>query len=183
VVFLGYLGHAVLPSVAVLYVGYRYGWDTKAVGFMLAGAGVTAMIVQGLLMRPLIARFGERKTLLTGLLSGALGFAVYGVATEGWIYCAGIPVMAFWGLAGPSAQAFMSRRVSSSEQGQLQGAIAGLSGIAGLIGPGLFTQAFALFIGAQAGWHLPGAPFLLASFLLFVGIAIAWRATRVTRET
>jgi MFS transporter, DHA1 family, tetracycline resistance protein len=182
VVFLGYLGHAVLPSVAVLYVGYRYEWDTKAVGFMLAGAGVTAMIVQGLLMRPLTARFGERKTLLAGLLSGALGFAVYGVATDGWIYCAGIPIMAFWGLAGPSAQAFMSRRVSSSEQGQLQGAIAGLSGIAGLIGPGLFTQAFALFIGAQASWHLPGAPFLLASVLLFVGMAIAWRATRVTRE-
>jgi MFS transporter, DHA1 family, tetracycline resistance protein len=181
VVFLGYLGHAVLPSVAVLYVGYRYEWDTKAVGFMLAGAGLTAMIVQGLLMRPLTARFGERKTLLTGLLSGALGFAVYGAATDGWIYCAGIPIMAFWGLAGPSAQAFMSRRVSSSEQGQLQGAIAGLSGIAGLIGPGLFTQAFALFIGTQASWHLPGAPFLLASVLLFVGMAIAWRATRTTR--
>jgi DHA1 family tetracycline resistance protein-like MFS transporter len=179
VVFLGYLGHAVLPSVAVLYVGYRYEWDTKAVGFMLAGAGVSAMIVQGLLMRPLTARFGERKTLLAGLLSGALGFAVYGMATDGWIYCAGIPIMAFWGLAGPSAQSFMSRRVSSSEQGQLQGAIAGLSGIAGLIGPGLFTQAFALFIGAQASWHLPGAPFLLASLLLFVGMAIAWRATRV----
>ena len=179
VVFLGYLGHAVLPSVAVLYVGYRYGWDTKAVGFMLAGAGVSALIVQGLLMRPLTARFGERKTLLAGLLSGALGFAVYGVATDGWIYCAGIPIMAFWGLAGPSAQSFMSRRVSSSEQGQLQGAIGGLSGIAGLIGPGLFTQTFALFIGAQASWHLPGAPFLLASLLLFVGMAIAWRATRV----
>lgn len=179
VVFLGYLGHAVLPSVAVLYVGYRYGWDTKAVGFMLAGAGVSALIVQGLLMRPLTARFGERKTLLAGLLSGALGFAVYGVATDGWIYCAGIPVMAFWGLAGPSAQSFMSRRVSSSEQGQLQGAIGGLSGIAGLIGPGLFTQTFALFIGAQASWHFPGAPFLLASLLLFVGMAIAWRATRV----
>ncbi len=178
VAFLGYLGHAVLPSVAVLYVGYRYEWDTKAVGFMLAGAGVSALIVQGLLMRPLTARFGERKTLLAGLLSGALGFAVYGVATDGWIYCAGIPIMAFWGFAGPSAQSFMSRRVSSSEQGQLQGAIAGLSGIAGLIGPGLFTQTFALFIGAQASWHLPGAPFLLASLLLFVGMAIAWRATR-----
>jgi DHA1 family tetracycline resistance protein-like MFS transporter len=179
VVFLGYLGHAVLPSVAVLYVGYRYEWDTKAVGFMLAGAGVSALIVQGLLMRPLTARFGERKTLLAGLLSGALGFAVYGVATDGWIYCTGIPIMAFWGLAGPSAQSFMSRRVSSSEQGQLQGAIAGLSGIAGLIGPGLFTQTFALFIGAQASWRLPGAPFLLASLLSFVGMAIAWRATRV----
>jgi MFS transporter, DHA1 family, tetracycline resistance protein len=178
VAFLNYLAHAVLPSTAVLYVGYRYGWGSTAVGFMLAAAGINAMIVQGLLMKPLTARFGERKTLLTGLCCGAIGFCVYGFAPDGWIYCAGIPIMAFWGLAGPSAQGFMTRRVSASEQGQLQGAIAGLSGIAGLIGPGLFTQTFALFIGPRAGWHLPGAPFLLASLLLLLGMALAWRATR-----
>jgi DHA1 family tetracycline resistance protein-like MFS transporter len=182
VVFLGYLAHAVLPSVAVLYVGYRYGWDTTAVGFMLAGAGVGAMIVQGALIKPITARLGERKTLLMGLGCGAFGFSVYGFAASGWIYCAGIPIMAFWGLAGPSAQFFMTRRVSSSEQGQLQGAIAGLSGIAGLIGPSLFTQTFAFFIGAGSGLstpvHLPGAPFLLASLLLLLGMAIAWLATK-----
>lgn len=180
VVFLSHLAHTVLTSVLVLYVGYRYEWDAKAVGFMLTGVGVGAIIVQGLLMRPLVARFGERTTLLAGLLSGAVAFAVYGTATNGWIYCAGIPIMAFWGLAGPSAQAFMSRRVSSSEQGQLQGAIAGLTGIASLIGPALFTQTFALFIGTQTSWHLPGAPFFLASLLLLVGMAIAWRATRAS---
>ncbi|MBH0178433.1 MAG: TCR/Tet family MFS transporter [Nitrospira sp.] len=180
VVFLGHLAHTALTSVLVLYMGYRYEWDAKAVGFMLTGVGVGAMIVQGLLMRPLIARFGERTTLLAGLLSGAVAFAIYGTATNGWIYCAGIPIMAFWGLAGPSAQAFMSRRVSSSEQGQLQGAIAGLTGIASLIGPALFTQTFALFIGTQTSWHLPGAPFLLASLSLLVGMAIAWRATRAS---
>ncbi len=181
VVFLGYLAHAVLPSTAVLYVSYRYGWDTKAIGFMLAGAGISAMIVQGVLIKSITARFGERKTLLAGLFSGAVGFAVYGLAINGWIYCAGIPVMAFWGLAGPSAQAFMTRRVSSSEQGQLQGAIAGLSGIAGLIGPGLFTQTFAFFIQSNSVYstslHFPGAPFLLASLLLLLGMVIAWRAT------
>ncbi|HSB44997.1 MAG TPA: TCR/Tet family MFS transporter [Nitrospira sp.] len=182
VAFLNYLAHAVLPSTAVLYVGYRYGWGSTAVGFMLAAAGINAMIVQGLLMKPLTARFGERKTLLAGLCCGAIGFCVYGVATDGWIYCAGIPIMAFWGLAGPSAQGLMTNRVSASEQGQLQGAIAGLSGIAGLIGPGLFTQTFALFIGPRAGWHLPGAPFLLASFLLLLGMALAWRATRGGHE-
>lgn len=182
VAFLGYLAHAVLPSTAVLYVGYRYGWGSTAVGFMLAAAGINAMIVQGLLMKPLTARFGERKTLLAGLCCGAIGFCVYGFATDGLIYCAGIPIMAFWGLAGPSAQGLMANRVSASEQGQLQGAIAGLSGIASLIGPGLFTQTFALFIGPRAGWHLPGAPFLLASLLLLLGMALAWRATRGGRE-
>jgi len=34
----------------------------------------------------------------TGLfLSGAAGFFTYGVAPEGWMFCLGIPIMAFWG--------------------------------------------------------------------------------------
>ncbi|MEZ4283590.1 MAG: hypothetical protein R3B08_02605 [Nitrospira sp.] len=40
------LAHAVLLSVAVLYLGYRYGWGPSAVGFTLAGVGVCAMTVQ-----------------------------------------------------------------------------------------------------------------------------------------
>ena len=47
VAFFGYLAHAVLPNVSVLYMGYRYGWGTAAVGLTLAGVGVAAMIVQG----------------------------------------------------------------------------------------------------------------------------------------
>jgi MFS transporter, DHA1 family, tetracycline resistance protein len=71
----------------------------------------------------------------------------------------------------------MSRRVSRAEQGQLQGAIASINGVTGMIGPGLFTQVFAFFIGAGAGWHMPGAPFLLASLFLISAAAIAWRTT------
>ena len=176
--FLMNLAHVVLPSIAVLYMGYRYGWGSTAVGLTLAAVGMCAMIVQGGLVKIVTAKWGERRTLLTGLLCGAVGFAIYGLASKGWIYCLGIPIMAFWGLAGPAMQALMTRRVSLSEQGQLQGAIASLTGIAGLVGPSLFTQTFALFIGAQADWHLPGAPFLLASLLLLLGTTIAWRSTK-----
>lgn len=177
VAFLQYLSHLVLPSVAVLYLGYRYGWGPTAVGFTLAAVGVCAMIVQGVLVKPLTARFGERATLLTGLLCGVIGFSIYGLAPNAVVYCVGIPVMAFWGLVGPSAQSLMTRRVSAFEQGQLQGAIASLAGIAGLIGPGLFTLTFAMFIGTFADWHLPGAPFLLAALQLLLGMVLAWRAT------
>ena len=176
--FLMNLAHVVLPSVAVLYMGYRYGWGSTAVGLTLAAVGMCAMIVQGGLVKIVTAKWGERRTLLTGLLCGAVGFAIYGLASKGWIYCLGIPIMAFWGLAGPAMQALMTRRVSLSEQGQLQGAIASLTGIAGLVGPSLFTQTFALFIGAQVDWHLPGAPFLLASLLVLLGTTIAWRSTK-----
>ena len=182
VAFLGYLAHAVLPSTSVLYMGYRYGWGTAAVGLMMAGVGLAAMIVQGGLIRPITSRFGERATLLAGSLSGGAGFFIYGVAPEGWIFCLGIPIMAFWGLSGPATQALMSRRVRLSEQGQLQGAIASINGVAGLLGPTLFTEVFAYFIGPGAGGHLPGAPFLLASLLLISAGAIAWRTTDSSRQ-
>jgi DHA1 family tetracycline resistance protein-like MFS transporter len=182
VAFFGYLAHAVLPSVSVLYMGYRYGWGTALVGLTLAGVGVAAMIVQGGLIRPITKRLGERTTLLMGLICGAIGFFIYCVATEGWIFWLGIPVMAFWGLAGPATQALMTRRVSSSEQGQLQGAIASINGLTGLIGPALFTQSFAHFIGPKAAWDLPGAPFLLAALMLLSAAAIAWRATHPGRS-
>jgi DHA1 family tetracycline resistance protein-like MFS transporter len=189
VAFFGYLAHAVLPSVSVLYMGYRYGWGPASVGLMMAGVGLAAMIVQGGLIRPITGRIGERRTLLLGLSCGAFGFSVYGIAPEGWIFCLGIPVMAFWGLAGPANQALMTRHISSSEQGQLQGAIAGINSMTGMIGPTLFTQTFAFFIGSNPSLspqhsalstsvEFPGAPFVLASLMLLSAAAIAWRTTK-----
>jgi DHA1 family tetracycline resistance protein-like MFS transporter len=68
-----------------------------AVGLMMAGAGVASMIVQDGLIRPITAHFGERATLLAGSLSGGIGFFIYGMATQGWIFCIGIPIMALGG--------------------------------------------------------------------------------------
>lgn len=44
-----------------------------------------------------------------------------------------------------------------------------------MLGPFLFTLTFAYFIGAKAPLQLPGAPFLLASVLLLMALAIAMR--------
>lgn len=171
--FLTQLAHVVLPSVTVLYMGYRYGWNEMQVGLMLAGVGVCSMIVQGGLIKPIVGRIGERRALAAGLLFGAVGFAIYGLASRGSIFLIGIPVMALWGLAGASGQALMTRRVSATEQGQLQGALQSITAIAGLFGPSIFTQAFARLIGP-----MPGAPFMLASAMLLAATAIGWAATR-----
>ena len=176
--FVGYIAHEVLPSTFVLYAGYRYGWDARAVGLTLAAVGVSSAIVQAGLVRPVVRLLGERRALLLGLGFGAAGLALYGTARTGREFCAGIPVMALWGLSWPAAQGLMTRRVSGSDQGRLQGSINSLRGIAGLIGPGLFTLTFAGFIGGRAP-HLPGAPFLLAALLLATALGLAWRATRL----
>src|SRR5262249_38061519 len=78
--FLGQPAHAVLPSVPVLYMGYRYGWDERTVGLVMAGVGICSMLVQGALIGPVVRRFGERAALIVGLLFGTAGFATYGVA-------------------------------------------------------------------------------------------------------
>jgi DHA1 family tetracycline resistance protein-like MFS transporter len=72
----------------------------------------------------------------------------------------------------------MSKRVRPNEQGQLQGALMSLFGVAGMIGPLVFTQVFAVAIAPARAVQLPGAPYWLASALLAGSLMIAWNVTR-----
>jgi DHA1 family tetracycline resistance protein-like MFS transporter len=176
--FLGLVAHAVLPTVFVLYAGYRYGWDERMVGLVLAVVGLCSLIVQTTLVGPMVARVGERAALLIGLACGTVGFAIFGLAPTGGSFMVGIPVMALWGLSNPAAQGLMSRHVAPSEQGRLQGANASVQGIASLVGPGLFSLTFTYFIAAGRAVPLPGAPFVLAAVLLAAAMAVAFATTR-----
>ena len=175
--FIYWLAHQVLPSVFVLYTSFRYNWNERTMGLSLAVVGVLNIIVQAGLVKPIVARFGERLSLFTGLFCGGVGFAIYGLAPVGIVFLSAMPVFAFMGLFGPSSQGLMTRHVGPSEQGQLQGANSSLMGITGLIGPGLFTLTFASFIGTRRDWGLPGAPFLLAALLMAIALVLAWRVT------
>ena len=175
--FLYYLAHMSLPSVFVLYADYRYGWDARAVGYTLAAVGVASAVVQGGLVGPAVARLGERRALVLGLLCGALGFTVYGLAPTGRLFLVGVPIMAIWGLYGPSAQSLMTRRVGTAEQGQLQGALSSITGIANMIAPTLFSLVFAGALSTFREWRLPGAPFLVAASCLLVATGLGLRAT------
>jgi len=176
--FLSMLAHAVLPIISVLYLNYKYGWDERAVGFLVAIVGVCSMVVQGALIGPSIKWLGERKALVGGLLLGAGGFFVYAIAPTGLLFLMGIPLQALWGIANPASRALMSRYVGPDEQGQLQGANASVQGIASMIGPGLFSLSFACAIKPELGFNLPGTPFALAGLLLLAAAVIAWKVTR-----
>jgi DHA1 family tetracycline resistance protein-like MFS transporter len=176
--FLYNLAHQSLAAVFVLYTSLRYDWTTTDVGWALTGVGVGFAIVQGGLVGPLVGYFGERRTLVAGLVLGAAGLSIYGLAGTGRMFALGIPVMAMWGLYGPSAQGLMTRRVDQSEQGRLQGALSSVSGITGIVGPGLFAFTFAASIDPRRTWHAPGAAFLLASVLLLTAAGIGYQLTR-----
>jgi DHA1 family tetracycline resistance protein-like MFS transporter len=178
VLFLSYLTQQSLMNTWVLYLDDRYHWTNQAVGLSLGLVGICSAIVGGGLMKPLVRRLGDRKTLLLGISIGWIGFAIYGLAPTGAIFLMGIPVMSLWGLCGPTAQGLMTHHVQSNEQGQLQGAVQCIRGLTALIGPGMFTLVYAAAIRPGSKLHLPGAPFLLAAAILLSALPLALMVTK-----
>ena len=176
--FLNSVAHAALPTVTVLYMTFRYGWNESMIGITMAIIGGCTMVVQGFLIQKFVTRFGERAALYVGLAFGVAGFAGFGLAPTGQWFWAAIPVLALWGLAGAAILALMSRRVSATEQGQLQGANASLVGVANMIGPVIFATAYARAIGPEHGFNLPGAPFLVAAAILVIALFVGMYVTR-----
>ena len=175
--FLTQLANCVFNSVWVLYVMRRYGWSSLQVGVSLAVAGLSVAAVQMGLTKRVVARLGERRALMLGLFLGGTGQCLCGLAGKGWLFLLAIPVLCLWGFAGPSSQSLMSRRVGADEQGRLQGANASVSGVAALIGPGLFSAVFTVAL-TQPDVSLIGAPFILAGLILYAALITAWRVTR-----
>jgi DHA1 family tetracycline resistance protein-like MFS transporter len=172
--FLGLIAQNALPTIAVLYAINEFQFSMTDLAWMLGGVGAGSALVGGVLTGPVVRRLGERRALILGLASGVVGFAVMGLAHTATMFLIAIPILALRGFADPALTAMMSHKVQPNEQGQLQGATSSLLGIAGLFGPTLYTESYALFASPRAGWHVPGAPFLIAAALLGVAAWSAW---------
>lgn len=176
VLLLSYTAQQVFGTVYVLYADYRYHWSSMTVGFSLMVVGLFSVLMGGGVVRPFVKRFGERVALLFGLGFGVLGFFMFGYSSGGLLFWFGIPIMNLWTLAGPAAQGMMTHHVSSSEQGQLQGAVSSMRGISGLIGPSLYTAVFAF--GIRPIVNVPGAPFYVAAALVGLAFLLGNAVTR-----
>ena len=83
--------------------------------------GIGSVIVQGGLVRPVVARIGDRRALFTGLVFGTLGFACWGLAPTGILFLAAIPLGSLMGFYGPAAQGLMTHRVERVRAGTAPG--------------------------------------------------------------
>lgn len=176
--FLFQLAHNVLPSVFVLYMGFRYNWSVQVIGLTLMASGVAGILLQALVVGRVVRAVGERGALLIGLVAGCIGFLIYALAPTGWLYMCGLPIFALSGLIQPGLQALMTRRVAPHEQGQLQGANSAMMGIASIIGPVLYLAPFAWALRHDATLHLPGLPILIAGALMAMATVLALRFAR-----
>ncbi|MBB6468314.1 DHA1 family tetracycline resistance protein-like MFS transporter [Aminobacter lissarensis] len=178
VTFLLHFAHHVFSAVFVLYAAYRYNWHAWEVGTLLAMVGVLDMIVQGLIVGPVVKRFGDRATMVFGLFAGAFGIACMGLAPSGFWFSLAIIPNALWGLAMPTTQSLMTQRVSEFEQGQLQGANMSVASIAGVASPLFFGAVYAWTVRDGTPMPYPGLAFYLAAAVLLGAALLGWVVAR-----
>jgi DHA1 family tetracycline resistance protein-like MFS transporter len=167
--------HAVQSTWSYYGIGKLH-WDEKMVGYSLAFVGFMIALVQGGLIRIILPKLGQERSLYTGLFLYSIGMVLFAFASNTWMmflftffYCLG-------GIAGPAIQGIISSHVPANEQGELQGALTSLMSATSIIGPPLMTTLFARFTSASAPVYFPGAPFIMGAILLLASAILAYRS-------
>ncbi len=168
VYFFYQISNMVYPAVWAYYTSASFEWSPGMIGVSLAVYGIATAVTQGFLIRRIIGRFGERRTVYFGLLYNACTLLAIGFVTNGWLLLALTPLAALGAVVAPALQAVMSGRADDNQQGELQGVLSSINSIGMIVAPVVMTQMFWLFTSEGSAIFLPGAPFLLAMLLMVV---------------
>lgn len=166
----------VLQSTWVLFTTHRFAWTELQTGMSLAVVGLSAAVVQGGLSRVIIPKLGEKRSLVLGMVFMAFAFVTYGLVPEGWMLYPALMVGSISGLAEPSAQSLLTREVGPREQGAVQGALAGVRSLAGVVAPPIFNTLFGYFTSPAAPVQIPGVAFFGGAAFVVVGLFLTQRA-------
>ena len=146
----------------------KFNWSESMVGYSLGLVGIMSALVQGLLIRLIIPKIGEYKTMIAGIIFNIFGCLLFSMASEGWMLLCFIIPYSLGGIAGPAIQGILSNQIPPNEQGQLQGALTSMMAATGIIGPLMMTSIFAYFTAADAPIYFPGAPFVTGAILVLI---------------
>jgi len=168
------IAHTAYPTVYTFTMNEALGWSSRDVGISLGFFGIASIIVQGGLIRIIIPKIGMFWAAFIGITSYILAFIGFGLASAGWvIYAMGV-FSALAGLYQPSLNNMMSSRLSAKEQGELQGAVGAVQGLALMLGPLPMTYLFQKFTQSNntSALYLPGAPFIFGSMLSAIALVL-----------
>jgi len=162
----------VYPSVWAYFTQEKFGWEPAMTGMSLAAFGLAMALVQGGLIRWVIPRLGEHRTVLYGFAINMVAFTSYALVTDGWMIFALAPITSLGVIAGPALQGIMSRAAGNDQQGELQGVLTSISAVGVIISPLLMTNAFSYFTRDDAPFYFAGAPFILSMLLVALALVI-----------
>lgn len=157
----------VYPATWSYFAIAQYGWSNGMIGLSLALAGLSMLVVQGVVLGHVIKRMRERRTAMIGTAVAAAGYLCYALIPYAWFGLIVVMVTALQALVQPSVTALMSKRAPADAQGEMQGFIGSLNSVGAIAAPLLLNPALAYFTAPEAPVHFPGAAFVIASAFAF----------------
>ncbi|GAB0491713.1 hypothetical protein MMPV_002968 [Pyropia vietnamensis] len=161
-----------LGSILFYYTNVRFGWGPPETGRFFSALGVSMIVSQGLLARPLVALLGERPFILTGFVLDAVHLVMYGLARKESSMYVALAVATVGYASGPALKGLIARQVGPDEQGALQGGLAALATIVRPAAPLVTTGLFGYFNDRGR----PGVPLYVMGSLTLVATVIAAKA-------
>ncbi|CAH0480278.1 unnamed protein product [Peronospora belbahrii] len=163
-----------MSQIQLFYLNTIVGFDVKDFGNLMLLWVVLALLVQGLLLKPLITCFKEKGVIIIATIAsfvktvGYIGTAFY---PQKWVVYALCVPGSLNDLSFPAIAALKSMNVSEKEQGRLQGAIYGARSVFDALGPVIFSSLYAAM--TQQSVVSQALPYFVASSIIFVGIGVA----------
>jgi DHA1 family tetracycline resistance protein-like MFS transporter len=159
------LGWSSLEGTFSLFLKRRLEYSPRQASLAFAFAGIVGVLGQGILIRPMIARFGERKLVVWGLSGLVVGFLVMSqVRTT----MALLPALIIVGLAHGMAQPSLSGLISRSCGPQIQGSVFGT-----MTSAQTAARMTNFFVANQLlGRFGPSAPFLSGAVVFVAALAV-----------
>ena len=177
------LAHAVFPGSWNYYGAIRYDWGEFEIAISLALVGLGSALVQMLLAGPANKKLGPIKAAVLGLSINIVSMFLFSASVFGWMaYCV-IVISSFGGIAQPAMQTLMTGVTPKNAQGELQGALASVQSLAGvIIGPFVMTQVLSYFAQPEAPVTFLGANFFLSGTLALIAMLPLFLGIRANRE-
>ncbi|MDF2430862.1 MAG: transporter, family, tetracycline resistance protein, partial [Mucilaginibacter sp.] len=176
--FLVYFAAQAVQSIWTFYTIGKFNWNEAMVGYSLGMVGLMIALVQGGLIRIILPKLGQKRSIWIGLLLYSVGLLLFAFASKGWMMFAILAPYCLGGIAGPALQGYMSSNVPANAQGELQGGLTSLMSLSSIFGPLLMTWSFYYFTRPDAPFQFPGAPFVIGSVLMLLSTLLAVRSFR-----
>src|SRR5262249_37861861 len=134
--FVYWFAFAIFQTTFALFAARRFGFGVLRPGYFFAAFGILGAIIQGGMIRPIVARLGDKPTFILGLVCGAAGLVFAAAAHSVAMFAVSLIPLAFGiGFGHPTAASLVSRVARGDEQGRVQGAASAVESLGRTIGP------------------------------------------------
>jgi len=154
-------------AVLLFYVQGQLNFTDVDTAIYISLFSLFGLISQTYVLKNLIQKYGERWTVIIGMIFGIFYNLSYGFFTSHLVVFSTTILSGVSSMVFPTTSSMMSFNVNEHEQGSTQGVFTSLNALSSAIGPVMLNSVFdATINGAVMG---PGTMFILGAFIYAVG--------------